>query len=56
MKINVNQYSLSPAHLLAGTKGSYGFETLELTFSGEWEGLGKMIIFETPTGKTLSKH
>lgn len=55
MKINVNQYSLSPAHLLAGTKGSYGFETLELTFSGEWEGLGKKIIFETPSGKTVSK-
>ncbi len=55
MKINVNAYSVTPAQLIAGTRGSYGFEVLEFSFSEEWQGLAKKVIFETPSGISVCK-
>ena len=54
MKLRVDYYSVSPNRFVAGTKGSYGFETMELEFSSEWEGLGKKIVFSPPTGDSVS--
>lgn len=45
MKINVNYYMLSPRRFIAGTKGSYGFETLEFVFDTHWQGLTKKVVF-----------
>ncbi|MGM9683954.1 MAG: collagen-like protein, partial [Eubacteriales bacterium] len=53
MQIKADYYSLSPSRFLAGTKGSYGFEKLELSFSEEWEGLSKKLVFYTPSGVSV---
>ena len=45
MEIFVDEYAISPRRFIAGTKGSYGFCTLNLKFSSEWEGLAKRITF-----------
>ena len=48
MKISANYYSVTPPRFIAGTKGSYGIEKLEIVFSGEWDGLSKKIVFYPP--------
>lgn len=37
--INANRYSVSPAVIDAGTKGSYGNDYLRLALSSDWDGL-----------------
>lgn len=54
MKIEVNKYSLNPRWFVAGTKGSYGTEMIELVFSKEWDGLTKKINFIPFGGKEIS--
>ncbi len=54
MIINVNYYSLSPRHLIAGTKNSFGFERLELRFGDEWQGLEKSVTFYPADGEPVS--
>ena len=53
MTIKVDQYSLSPAHIFAGTRGSFGFCSLSFEFSDAWDGLGKRVIFLTPSGMSV---
>ena len=45
MIINANNYSLSPRRFVAGTKGSYGIETMNFNFSEEWNGLNVTVTF-----------
>lgn len=45
MLIKANNYSLSPRRVVAGTRGSYGIETLDFAFSPEWNGLTKRVTF-----------
>ena len=45
LRIKVNKYSLTPNWFIAGTKGSYGFEQLELVFGKEWDELAKLVTF-----------
>ena len=54
LKIEVNYYSVSPSRFIAGTAGSYGFEKLEAVFSPEWSSLSKKIVFQTPSGRSVS--
>ena len=48
MKITVTKYGLFPETADGGTKGSYGVENMEFSFSPEWEGLSKSITFYPP--------
>lgn len=43
--INANRYSVSPAVIDAGTKGSYGNDYLRLALSSDWDGLAVKISF-----------
>lgn len=43
--INANRYSVSPAVIDAGTKGSYGNDHLRLALSSDWDGLAVKISF-----------
>ena len=54
MQITANYYSILPRKFIAGTKGSYGIEELEIRFSEEWEGLSKKIVFYPPEGEAVS--
>lgn len=45
MEIFVDEYAISPRRFIAGTKGSYGFCTLNFKFGSEWDGLAKKITF-----------
>ncbi len=54
MQINANYYSISPPRFIAGTKGSYGIEKLEIVFSAEWDGLIKKVLFYPPKSDPVS--
>ena len=54
MQISANYYSIMPPRFIAGTKGSYGVEKLEIKFSEEWEGLIKKVVFYPPEGEAVS--
>ena len=48
MQISANYYSVLPPRFIAGTRGSYGIEQLEIIFSEEWKGLTKKVVFYPP--------
>ena len=50
MQITANYYSILPRKFIAGTKGSYGIEKLEISFSEEGDGLSKKKVFYPPEG------
>ena len=54
MLIKINNYSIEPARFVAGTKGSYGVETIELEFGEEWQELSKKVVFSTNDGRAIS--
>ena len=54
MKISANNFSLSPIRFIAGTRGSYGIEKLEIDFSEEWNGLAKRVVFYPPRSKAVA--
>ena len=54
MLIKANNYSITPRRVIAGTKGSYGIETLEFAFSAEWNGLTKRVTFYPVDGSPVS--
>lgn len=54
IKIQVNDYSVSPKRFIGGTKGSYGFSHMDFEFSNSWEGLAKTISFYPPSGNAVS--
>ncbi len=45
MLIKANYFSLTPRRFIAGTKNSYGVETISFEFSSEWDGLNKTVTF-----------
>lgn len=53
MKISVNYYSVTPRRFIAGTRGSYGIEKLEIAFSKEWNGLTKRVVFYPPDAEPV---
>ncbi len=53
MKIKVDGCFLTPARIIAGTKGSFDTVRVELCFGKDWEGLDKSVVFHTPTGKNV---
>ena len=54
MKIKVENYSMYPSKFIVGTKGSYGFEFIELELGEGWEGLAVKLIFQPPVGDAVS--
>ncbi len=54
MKIKVENYIIEPATFVAGTRGSYGIEKMELAFSREWEGLAVTVSFYPPDSEGVS--
>ncbi len=54
MKIKIENYSMQPSRFIAGTKGSYGFDHIDVEFGEGWEGLSKKIIFCPPEGTPVS--
>ena len=54
MNVRVGKYAITPARLLAGTAGSYGFETLRFSFDEVWRPLTKRILFAPPEGEQIS--
>ena len=53
MKISANYYSITPRRFIAGTKGSFGIEKLEIAFSEEWNGLVKRVVFYPPDSEPV---
>ena len=53
MKISANYYSVTPRRFIAGTRGSYGIEKLEISFSEEWNGLTKRVVFYPPASEPV---
>ncbi len=54
MKLNIDNYIITPGKFVAGTRGSYGIEPVELVLSSEWDGLSVMISFYPPQGTAVS--
>lgn len=54
MKIKIDNYSMQPSRFIAGTKGSYGFDFIDIEFGEDWEGLSKKIVFSPPEGDPVS--
>ena len=54
MQISANYYAIIPRKFIAGTKGSYGIEKLHISFSDEWAGLAKKVVFYPPNGEPVS--
>ena len=54
MKLNIDNYIITPGKFVAGTRGSYGIEPIELELSREWEGLSVMVSFYPPHGAAVS--
>lgn len=54
MQIRANYYSILPPRFIAGTKGSYGFEKLDISFSEEWNGLAKKVVFYPADSEPVS--
>ncbi len=53
MQIKANYYSIYPTRFIAGTQGSHGVETLDITFSEEWEGMTKKVVFYPSEGDPI---
>ena len=53
MKISANYYSITPRRIIAGTKGSFGIEKLEIEFGEEWNGLSKRVVFYPPNSEPV---
>ncbi len=51
MEIKVDEFAMSPKRFIAGTKGSYGFSTLNFKFSRHWDGLAKKVTFYPSNGE-----
>jgi len=54
MKIKVENYSMYPSRFIAGTKGSYGFDFLDIEFGEGWDGLSKKIVFSPADAPAVS--
>lgn len=54
MIIDANNYSLSPRRFVAGTKGSYGMETMNFRFSKDWNGLNVTVTFFPPDSEPVT--
>ena len=53
MNITVNEYSVSPSTVIAGTQGSEGIFRISFSFDPSWEGLAKKLVFVMPNGERI---
>ena len=53
MKLTINEYSIHPATVVAGTQGSEEIFRLSFSFGASWEGLAKKIVFVLPSGERI---
>ena len=53
IEIYADKYTLCPAEINVGTRGSYGVDRIKFSFSDDWSGLAKKITFY-PSGKGIS--
>lgn len=53
MNITVNEYSVQPQTLIAGTQGSEGVFHLSFSFDPSWDGLAKKAVFVLPNGERV---
>jgi len=51
--ITVNEYSVRPQTVIAGTQGSEGIFRLSFSFDPTWDGLAKKAVFILPNGERL---
>lgn len=54
MLIKADNFTIKPSRFVAGTKGSYGFEKLEIEFGDGWEGLGRKVVFYPPDSEPVA--
>lgn len=54
MKLRIDNYAIIPSKFIAGTRGSYGIEPIELEFSEEWDGLSVAISFYPSVGDPVN--
>ena len=45
---------MEPSRFIAGTRGSYGFEVIDMEFGADWKSLAKKIIFCPPGAPPVS--
>lgn len=54
MKLRIDNYVINPGKFIAGTRGSYGIEQIELEFSEEWDGLSVTVSFYPAVGDPVN--
>lgn len=53
MKIQVTKYKLSPNRIYAGTRGSFGLETLKFEFDSTWDVTSIFVTFYPVRGRSI---
>ena len=53
MNIKIQEYSVTPTTLIAGTQGSEGVFRLTFSFDSSWDGLAKKAVFAMPDGTCI---
>ena len=53
MNITIEEYSVFPSHVVAGTRGSEGNARLSFSFDEAWDGLAKKVLFLLPDGTRI---
>ena len=55
MNITMEEYSVFPSRVIAGTRGSEGSACLTFSFDESWDGLAKKVLFLLPDGTRIYK-
>lgn len=53
MLISANKYELTPSSVYGGTSGSIGMEKISFSFSDDWDGLIKKVVFYPVRGQPV---
>ena len=53
--VTVDKYTLSPKRIIAGTRGSFGTETLVFDLGEDWDDMTDVALtFRAPNGEAVS--
>ena len=55
MNIKIEEYSVSPSTVVAGTQGSEGMSCLSFSFDESWDDLAKKVLFVLSDGTKIYK-
>ena len=53
MNITIQEYSVSPKIVIAGTQGSEGVSSLSFSFDEMWKSMNKKAVFVLPNGEKI---